>query len=564
MKQQIRSRRQAITAPSLRSAETQPSPVVDDPFIGEVNINGSEPALVAQCPSGGQELSTMVHGGDALELEEELDRTAGFALPGLLPNQVFERTRWQRQYASKLRLTDGIVVLAAVGLAQYVRFGPTLTPAGYPQYYVPAFSLLFAFGWLSALAALHTRSPRIIGTGVEEYRRVVAASLWTFGAIAVVTLLLKIDIARGYLAVALPAGILGLVLSRSIWSTHVGRKRAAGGYKTAVLAIGEIDAVVNLSEELTRNPTDGLRVVGVAIPGYGPARGEYLVVNDRMVPIVGGEADAVDAIRACRADTVAIAGTEHFGVRGIRRLIWDLEPMGVDLVVSTGVMDVALSRLVMRPIAGLPLLHIEKPQYLGTKRFQKRAFDFCFALTALIGTLPILLITAIAVKISSRGPVFYSSERIGIDGNPFSMLKFRTMVQDADKQLANLLERNESDGPHFKIQNDPRITPVGRVLRRFSIDELPQFINVLRQEMSVVGPRPPLRREVEAYDNDVQRRLLVKPGVTGLWQVSGRSDLSWDRSVRLDLSYVDNWSMVGDLLIIAKTVQAVFTRTGAY
>jgi lipopolysaccharide/colanic/teichoic acid biosynthesis glycosyltransferase len=185
-------------------------------------------------------------------------------------------------------------------------------------------------------------------------------------------------------------------------------------------------------------------------------------------------------------------------------------------------------------------------------------------LTALIGTLPILLITAIAVKISSRGPVFYSSERIGIGGNPFSMLKFRTMVQDADKQLANLLERNESDGPHFKIQNDPRITPVGRVLRRFSIDELPQFINVLRQEMSVVGPRPPLRREVEAYDNDVQRRLLVKPGVTGLWQVSGRSDLSWDRSVRLDLSYVDNWSMVGDLLIIAKTVQAVFTRTGAY
>ena len=238
--------------------------------------------------------------------------------------------------------------------------------------------------------------------------------------------------------------------------------------------------------------------------------------------------------------------------------------MGVELVVSPGVMDVALSRLVMRPIAGLPLLHIEKPQYRGTKRFQKRAFDFCFALAALTATLPILIVAAIAIKITSRGPVFYSSERIGIDGRPFSMLKFRTMVQDADKQLERLLDKNESDGLLFKIRDDPRITPIGRVLRRFSIDELPQFINVLRQEMSVVGPRPPLRREVEAYDCDVQRRLLVKPGITGLWQVSGRSDLSWDKAVRLDLSYVDNWSMVGDILIIAKTLRAVFQRKGAY
>jgi exopolysaccharide biosynthesis polyprenyl glycosylphosphotransferase len=309
---------------------------------------------------------------------------------------------------------------------------------------------------------------------------------------------------------------------------------------------------------------DGYQVVGVAIPGYGPPRGEQITVNGRMIPVVGGETQALEAIHTCGADTVAIAGTEHFGVRGIGRLIWDLEPMGVDLVVSTGVMDVALSRLVMRPIAGLPLLHIEKPQYLGAKRFQKRAFDFCFASAALIGALPILLIAAIAIKISSKGPVFYSSERIGIDGKPFAMLKFRTMVKDADKQLANLLEKNEFDGPHFKIQNDPRVTRVGRVLRRFSIDELPQFINVLRHEMSVVGPRPPLRREVEAYDCDVLRKLLVKPGITGLWQVSGRADLSWSEAVRLDLAYVDNWSMVGDILIIAKTLRAVFGRAGAY
>jgi len=185
-------------------------------------------------------------------------------------------------------------------------------------------------------------------------------------------------------------------------------------------------------------------------------------------------------------------------------------------------------------------------------------------LAALAVTLPILAVTAIAIKISSRGPVFYSSERIGIDGEPFPMLKFRTMVPGADKQLPSLLYANESDGLLFKIRNDPRITPVGRVLRRFSIDELPQFINVLRCEMSVVGPRPPLRREVEAYDCEVLRRLLVKPGITGLWQVSGRSDLSWNEAVRLDLSYVDNWSMVGDLVIIAKTLRAVLQHNGAY
>jgi len=210
------------------------------------------------------------------------------------------------------------------------------------------------------------------------------------------------------------------------------------------------------------------------------------------------------------------------------------------------------------------MLHVEKPQYRGAMRFCKRAFDFCFAAAVLTVALPILLVAAIAIKVGGRGPVFYCSERIGIDGRPFSMLKLRTMVVDADKQLGSLLDKNESDGLLFKIREDPRVTSVGRFLRRFSIDELPQFINVLRQEMSVVGPRPPLKREVDAYDSDIRRRMLVKPGITGLWQVSGRSDLSWEESIRLDLWYVDNWSMVEDILIIAKTLRAVFRRSGAY
>jgi exopolysaccharide biosynthesis polyprenyl glycosylphosphotransferase len=477
---------------------------------------------------------------------------------------VPDRSTWERRYAANIRITDTLVVCGAVILAQLVRFGAPATAPAYVHHYVVAYSALLVVIWLATLVAFRSRSPRYIGEGTEEYRRVAAASFWTFGAMAMAELLLKLSISRGYLAVALPAGVLGLVLSRWMWRVYVARMRAHGAYSTAVLAVGSSEAVANLAGELTDDPKNGYHVVGACITGYGAPRDELLVVNNREIPILGGASHALRAIRDSGADTVAIAGTGDFGVQGLRRLIWELEPMGVDLMVSPGVMDVALNRLVMRPVAGLPLLHIDKPQYQGTKGFQKRAFDICFAFAALAGTLPILVATAVAIKLTSRGPVFYSAERIGIDGRPFSMLKFRTMVQDADKLLDSLVAQNESDGLLFKIRDDPRVTPVGRILRRFSIDELPQFINVVRQEMSVVGPRPPLRREVEAYDDDVQRRLLVKPGVTGLWQVSGRSDLSWDRSVRLDLSYVDNWSMVSDMLIIAKTVRAVFQRKGAY
>jgi len=477
---------------------------------------------------------------------------------------VVERSLWQQRYAVNLRITDFAVILGAVALAQVFRFGVDFNPRGYGRYYVPAFSVLVIVAWMFALVVFRTRSFRLVGTGVEEYRRVVSASFWTFGAIAIFTVIFKADMARGYLAVAFPVGAIALVLSRWIWQARVARKRVSGSCRTAVLAFGEREAVANLASELTRRPSDGYSVVGVGIPGYVGNLGEHLSVNGHQIPIVGGEADMIAAIRNCGADTVAIAGTEHFGVSGIRRLIWDLEPMGVDLVVSTGAMDVALSRLTMRPIAGLPLLHIEKPQYRAAKRFQKRAFDFCFALFAITVTLPLLIVTAIAIKLTSPGPVFYMAERIGIDGRPFRMFKFRTMVENADKLLAELRAANETDGLLFKIRHDPRVTPMGAILRRFSIDELPQFINVLRSEMSVVGPRPPLRQEVEAYDCDVLRRLLVKPGVTGLWQVSGRSDLSWNEAVRLDLSYVDNWSMTSDLMIIAKTMGAVVQHRGAY
>ena len=473
--------------------------------------------------------------------------------------------RWQHQYSRRLRITDSLVVCASIGLAQYIRFGDSPHASGYGSQVLTLFSVLFAALWLSSIAMFRTRSIRVIGAGIEEYRRVISASFWTFGIIAIANLLAKIFLARGYLAVALPVGTLGLLVSRCLWRYYVAAKRADGEYQTMVLAIGDRKGVSQLAQELTRNPRDGYVVVGAGIPGYGPYRGKSLLVHGREIPILGDETHALAAIGRCGADTVALTGTERFGAQGIKQLMWRLETMDVDLVVAPGMMDVAEGRLTLRPVAGFPLLHVEKPQYQGAKCFQKRAFDFCFALAALIGTSPLLIASAIAIKLTSKGPVFYPSERIGLDGKPFTMVKFRTMVDGADRQIQDLLSVNESTGGMlFKIRQDPRVTSVGRILRRFSIDELPQFINVLKQDMSVVGPRPPLRREVVKYNVDVKRRLLVKPGVTGLWQVNGRSDLPWDESVRLDLSYVDNWSMAGDLLLIAKTLKAVLASDGAY
>lgn len=496
--------------------------------------------------------------------DDPTDGIPSSAAPTPSPIARTER-RWQRQYSQRLRLTDTVIVCASVLLAQYVRFGEIANTSGYPDAVMTFFSVLFAALWLSALAVFQTRSARVIGAGIDEYRRIGSASFWTFGIIAMVTLLAKVDLARGYLAIALPAGTLGLLAGRSLWRTYINRMRAEGHCQTTVLAIGDRKAVSHLAQELARNPKSGCVVVGVCIPGDGTARGNTLTIGGREVPILGDETNALTAIDRCGADTVAVTRTEHFDVQAIRELMWQLESRDVDLVVAPGVVDVAEARLTLRLTSGSPLLHVEKPQYEGTQRFQKQAFDVCFSLAALIATLPILLAAAIAIKLTSRGPVFYPSERIGIDGQPFTMLKFRTMTDGADRQLDRLLALNDSTGGVlFKMRRDPRVTPVGRFLRRFSIDELPQFINVIKGDMSVVGPRPPLRREVENYDGDVRRRLLVKPGVSGLWQVSGRSDLSWDESVRLDLSYVDNWSMAGDLMIIAKTVKAVLTRHGAY
>lgn len=494
-------------------------------------------------------------------------RTTELDAPAALtstPNSL--RARWQQRYGNWLAASDVVVVTGVVTAAQILRFGNVTSGSlsGYASVAYSAVSMVIVLSWISVLAIYHTRAQQVIGAGPEEFRRVWTATLGMFGVIAIVSTLFKLDIARGYLAIAFPLGLLALSVNRHVARRYVAAQRRRGRFTTAVLAVGEPISATLLAQSLTRHPADGYTVVGVCTLGRSQLE-QIVVPGIGPVPVFPYDGDIRQAIAASRADTVALSSAAELGPEGIRDLSWQLEKLGVDLVVSPGIVDVAGPRLTVRPVGDLPLIHVDKPQYEGAKRFQKRAFDVCFSLLALLAASPVMILAAVAVKATSRGPVFYRAERIGLDGAPFRMIKFRSMVVDADRRLAEVADLNESvGGVLFKIRGDPRITSVGRFLRRFSIDELPQFINVVRGDMSVVGPRPPLRSEVETYDHRVRRRLLVRPGITGLWQVSGRSDLAWDDSVRLDLSYVENWSMLSDLVIAAKTVGAVCRGAGAY
>jgi exopolysaccharide biosynthesis polyprenyl glycosylphosphotransferase len=493
---------------------------------------------------------------------------AAAGAPGVAEIATIGPTRslgWQHRYAWWLRFTDIAVVTGVVAFAQVLRFGGVRTAnlTGFSNVDYAVVSVVIALGWAIALAAYRTRSSSVIGAGLEEYRRVWTATLVIFGVVAVVSTMFKLDVARGYLAIAFPLGLIALSTNRWVARRFVGKRRLQGDFMHSVLAVGNLNSVKSFTKSLARQPTDGFCVVGVCVPGITGGGSTISVPAAGDIPIFRHDGDMTSAIVASGADTVALT-SGNLSSDELQELSWELEKLDVGLVVSPGMVDIAGPRLTIQPAGGVALIHVDKPQYSGAKQLQKRMFDVCFSLFVLLVAAPVLLLAAVAVKLTSAGPVFYRSVRIGLDGQPFHMIKFRSMVDGADRKVAELASQNEGCGVLFKIKQDPRVTPVGCFLRRYSIDELPQFINVVRGEMSVVGPRPPLPSEAESYDNKVRRRLLVRPGITGLWQVSGRSDLSWEDTVRLDLSYVANWSMMSDLVIVVGTLRAVLRGAGAY
>lgn len=464
-----------------------------------------------------------------------------------------------------LQVVDAFVIVWAVAGAYVLRFG--LEPnaiEGTPEVTYLWLSAAIAVVWWLMLGAWNSRQSRILGSGPDEYKRVAAASLWLFGLIAIVSYVLRFDTARGYVGIALPAGLFGLIIGRWLLRQHLSVNRQHGRSMSRLLLLGGPGAVAHLADSLDRVKHAGYRPVAAYSPGTinhadtEPSSG---------LPILGGTSDMpsiLSAIDSCEADAVAVSAGVQLHPQTLRQLGWELAARNVGLIMAPALTDIAGPRIHTQQVAGLPLIHVTTPTLEGGQRVAKRLFDVGISCLLILLTSPLLAILALLVRIDSRGPALFKQERVGIEGKHFNMLKFRSMTVDAEQQLAELKNKNEGHGVLFKMKNDPRVTRVGAVLRKYSLDELPQLFNIFSGTMSLVGPRPPLPHEVEVYERDVRRRLLVKPGLTGLWQVSGRSNLSWQDSVRLDLYYVENWSLAGDLVIILRTVKAVFRSTGAY
>jgi exopolysaccharide biosynthesis polyprenyl glycosylphosphotransferase len=467
---------------------------------------------------------------------------------------------WTAAYLRQARATDALCGLGAGVLAYLIRFSsPTDRPAAYL-----AVSLIMPVVWLLTVLMAGGYDSRFIGVGTDEFRKIFNAGVFLTAAVAVVSYATKADFARGYVVIALPSVTLFDLAARYVLRKRLHRMRAVGTCMRRVVLVGYRAVVADMAAMLRKETQHGLLVTAACVVDADGAP----VISD--IPAFGGLDNIADVVRNCAADTVAVLPCPEMSGYRLRALAWELEKTGTDLCVAPALLDVAGPRTTIRPVAGLPLLHLDHPEFTGASQVIKAGFDKMVALAALAFGLPLMGLLALAVKLDDGGPAFFRQTRVGKDGRMFTVYKFRTMVIDAEQRRADLRRtagQHSTSGQHsvlFKLRNDPRITRTGTWLRRWSLDELPQLVNVLNGDMSLVGPRPALPEEAAMYGDHVRRRLAVKPGITGLWQVSGRSDLTWDDSIRLDLRYVENWSLMLDLHILWKTLSAVVRGSGAY
>ncbi|MFI7579541.1 exopolysaccharide biosynthesis polyprenyl glycosylphosphotransferase [Kocuria kalidii] len=480
-------------------------------------------------------------------------------------------TGWRSAYLTRLRWADALAVVVALLGTQLLRFqlesaGLNLGPRSVPYAIV---GIVLAFVWWMHLGLRGARDVRLIGHGLEETRQVVTSSLILFSAIAIISFGFDLPTARSYVLIALPLGIGLLILGRFLVRDRLIRARYRGEALSRTMVVGRLGGATDLIKSLRQHPTSGLEAAAVYVPETRkPLPAELQRVKLPLNALPSGEPPSVQGVMAaCRdhgIETVVLSSNVPLSTTEIRHLSWELADAHIRLVMDTGLTDIAGPRIHMQQVAGLPLIHVATPRLSRSRALTKRLMDIAGSAAALLLLSPVLLALTLIVKAHDHGPAFFAQERIGLDGSRFRMLKFRSMRTDAEQVLQRLKEQNEGAGLLFKMKDDPRVTGPGKWLRRYSLDELPQFLNVLKGEMSLVGPRPPLASEVERYEDYVHRRLRVRPGITGLWQVSGRSNLDWEQSVRLDLYYVENWSPVQDMLILGRTFKAVVAKEGAY
>ncbi len=423
---------------------------------------------------------------------------------------------------------------------------------------------ILAFGTellvLGALALSRSWAPAVLGQGAEEFRRLgralfAAVVVLSLGGIALTSRNIKL-----WIFVAIPAIALATMTERYLLRLRLHRQRKEGECLRPVLAAGSPATVRDLITRARKFPHLGWRVDAVCTADGRGLDGDFL----DGVPVVGLLTDVARYVRRDGFRVVAVTPDPHWSPDQLQRLAWNLEGSDAEMVVAPVLMEVAGPRLHVDAVLGIPLLRVSMPAFTGGRRVVKAFFDRLGAMFLLLLFSPLMVLVGVLVLLDSRGGALYSQRRVGKDGREFTIFKFRTMVTGAHKARAQLADVDEGAGLLFKVRRDPRVTRVGAVLRRYSLDELPQLFNVLTGSMSLVGPRPPLPEESAAYGPDIRRRLLVKPGLTGLWQISGRSDLPWDEAVRLDLRYVEDWSLALDAVILWKTLRAVLQGQGAY
>ncbi|MFD5258403.1 sugar transferase [Streptomyces bobili] len=464
---------------------------------------------------------------------------------------------WEQRYRRTVIINDTVTtafVVAAIGNF----FGARDAANWHEKWGILAFGTELLV--LGALAVSRAWTPAVLGQGAEEFRRLGrslfgATVVLALGGIALTSRNIKL-----WIFVAIPAIAVVTMTSRYVLRLWLHRQRKEGRCLRPVLAAGSPATVRDLINRTRKFPHLGWRVDAVCTTDGRGIDGDQL----DGVPVVGRLADVADHVRHDGYRVVAVTPDPHWSPDRLQRLAWNLEGSDAEMIVAPVLMEVAGPRLHVDAVLGIPLLRVSMPTFSGGRHAVKGVVDRMGAAILLVLFAPLMVFVALTVMVDSRGGAFYRQRRVGKDGREFTIVKFRTMVAGADRARDALADRNEGAGLLFKLRRDPRVTRVGAVLRRYSIDELPQLFNVLTGSMSLVGPRPPLPEESAAYGPVIRRRLLVKPGLTGLWQISGRSDLSWEEAVRLDLRYVEDWSLALDTVILWKTLRAVLYGQGAY
>ena len=476
--------------------------------------------------------------------------------PTILRLDVLKR---YRRLSAWIAVTDGLSIVVAMLIAYLVRFGLHPVPVD--------FALLIAsapLAFVAIFSAVRLYAVQLIGAA-EEFRRIIVAIGTTIAAIALFGFWTHIPFSRLWLGLTWILTVLLCLASRQQWRREMTRLRVNGELAYRTLVVGANEEAKSALEAF-RSPALGFRPVGVV----STETGNGLRGPGFDEPLVHVSLDAVRNVEALRrvirelaVDCVFVASAV-VGPEEMAHIAKAARLEGVEVRLSVNLPQILSTRLAVQPLDHLTIISLKSARLSGGQAAAKRAVDFVGAAVGLLVALPLCIGVALAIKFSSGSPVLFRQVRVGKQGRTFTLLKFRTMVPGAEGMLVDLRDRNEADGPLFKMREDPRVTSVGRWLRKWSLDELPQLVNVLRGEMSLVGPRPPLPQEVGRYEDWHQGRLEVAPGLTGVWQVEGRVELAFDESVRRDIFYIENWSLSYDLFILAKTVPALLSRRGAY